>query len=411
MQHLIRPLSLLAMCASSSLALAQAPTYSVETIATYQITTNLTGSSNTGLVCGWQVVNGMVRGFIASQETGIVVLPLPEGYSSSTALDVNASGMVVGSVAQNGFPYDLGEPAIWTPDGAGSYTITIPEQFETLSSPLGQLSVNGGMVVAINNAGTIIGWSRYQGFQGGPATEFSMTDPPINLRELGFEATPEDLSETGVIAGDGLRMDLNTGVVTDLGLPNLPGGQNFTAVYAYAVNDNNQVVAAARRATSTADRWLTYIHDDTNGWRPLNPNQLPSPNVGFYDNNNLDDVAASGGILFAEENILVSSFGSLLAPEFSNWSVGIGFIADDRRVYTTAYDASADTNAIVVLVPDQSEPCPGDADQNGFVNLDDLDIVLTNFGLSNADGDVTGDGVTDLDDLDSVLNAFGSSCL
>lgn len=410
MKRLIRPLSLLTLCASSTLSMAQAPTYSVETIATYQVTTNLTGSSGTGMVCGWQVINGMVRGFVASQETGIDVLPLPEGYASSTALDVNASGVIVGAVAQSGFPYDSGEPAIWTPDGAGSYSVTIPEQFETLSSPLGTLGVNGGMAVAINNAGTIIGWSRYQGFIGGPATEFSITGPPINLRELGFQATPEDLSETGVIAGNGLRMDLNTGVVTDLGLPNIPGGQNFTAVYAYAVNDNNQVIAAARRATSTADRWLTYIHDDTNGWRPLNPNQLPTPNVGFYDNNNLDDVAASGGVLFAEENVLVGGFGPLLAPEYNNWSVGLGFIADNRRVYTSGYDNASDTNAIVVLIPDSAPQCVGDTNADDTVNLADLNMVLANFGQMTDAGDTNDDGIVNLADLNTVLAAFGNNC-
>lgn len=56
------------------------------------------------------------------------------------------------------------------------------------------------------------------------------------------------------------------------------------------------------------------------------------------------------------------------------------------------------------------EPCPGDADGNQIVNLDDLNIVLSNFGQSTDDGDVDGNGSVDLNDLNLVLSNFGNSC-
>jgi len=58
------------------------------------------------------------------------------------------------------------------------------------------------------------------------------------------------------------------------------------------------------------------------------------------------------------------------------------------------------------------EPCPGDADGNNSVDLDDLNMVLTQFGQSgdDLDGDVDGNGSVDLDDLNMVLTAFGQSC-
>lgn len=52
----------------------------------------------------------------------------------------------------------------------------------------------------------------------------------------------------------------------------------------------------------------------------------------------------------------------------------------------------------------------GDADGNGIVNLDDLNIVLTNFSQQTSTGDVDNDGVVDLNDLNIVLSTFGSSC-
>lgn len=57
-----------------------------------------------------------------------------------------------------------------------------------------------------------------------------------------------------------------------------------------------------------------------------------------------------------------------------------------------------------------SEPCPADVDDSGTVDLDDLDIVLANFGLATSVGDTDGNGVVDLDDLDAVLSAFGTTC-
>jgi hypothetical protein len=54
--------------------------------------------------------------------------------------------------------------------------------------------------------------------------------------------------------------------------------------------------------------------------------------------------------------------------------------------------------------------CPPDVDGSGSVDLDDLNIVLTNFGQATASGDTNGDGTVDLDDLNAVLTAFGTDC-
>ena len=53
--------------------------------------------------------------------------------------------------------------------------------------------------------------------------------------------------------------------------------------------------------------------------------------------------------------------------------------------------------------------CPGDTDGDLSVNLLDIQNVLFDFGV-NGDSDVTQDGWTDLDDLQVVLFYFGSRC-
>ena len=52
---------------------------------------------------------------------------------------------------------------------------------------------------------------------------------------------------------------------------------------------------------------------------------------------------------------------------------------------------------------------PGDLDGDGDVDLNDLAILLTSYGI-DAGGDVDGDGDTDLSDLAALLANYGTSC-
>ena len=56
---------------------------------------------------------------------------------------------------------------------------------------------------------------------------------------------------------------------------------------------------------------------------------------------------------------------------------------------------------------------PGDANGDGRVDVNDLTIVLSNFGkttgMSWGTGDFNGDGKTDINDLTIVLSGYGQS--
>jgi len=54
--------------------------------------------------------------------------------------------------------------------------------------------------------------------------------------------------------------------------------------------------------------------------------------------------------------------------------------------------------------------CPGDANNDGSVNFDDLTAVLSNWGNPGADGDASGDCVVDFIDLTSVLANWNTVC-
>ena len=391
---------------------ADIPAYTVDPIAYYTTTTTVRGASDAGYVVGDQSVLGLIQPFVATSGEGLVLLPLPGGYTTGTALDVNNSGVIVGAVSDTNFPFDLGEPAIWTPDENGGYEVLIPEQFSTLPGPLGGMPIDGGMAVAINDNGTIVGWSRFLGFQGGPSTQFFLSGSPVDLNALGFEATVADINENDVIVGDGLRFDMQASTVKDLGVP--PPGEDdvsFTFVESYAINDQNQVIAAAHRATAGSDRWLTFIHDDLNGWQRYSINQLPAPNVGFYANNNSGDISATGGVMFAPDGVRASGYDELLSPADSHWDTALGFFADDRRVFTTAIDTSTGDNAIVILVPEGLVvECPADLTGDGVLNFFDVSAFLIAYNSMQPSADFNGDGQFNFFDVSAFLVAYSAGC-
>lgn len=56
-----------------------------------------------------------------------------------------------------------------------------------------------------------------------------------------------------------------------------------------------------------------------------------------------------------------------------------------------------------------TEDCPGNVDDNDQVDIEDLLLVLREFG-SSTEGDADGDGDTDIEDLLLVLREFGNTC-
>ena len=321
-------------------------------------------------------------------------MPLPDGVNSSTGWDVNSEARVVGS-------FSGGEPALWFLENDDSYTASV---LETLETGTNGLPIDGGLAKQINDSGEIVGFSRNFGFMGGPATLFSATgQDPINLAELGFVAEPNGMSESGYIAGGSLRMNLETSDVLNMGVPT-PPNDSFIFVIGYAVNDHGDVVAAAHRATASSDRWLTYVYHDDAGWSPVDPAELALPNVGFYDINNRCDVAFSGGIRFAEENVIVRDLNDLIAPEYADWNVETGYINNDRSIATTAFNTTTGQFALVLLTP-QIDAILGDVNQDGIVDLLDVApfVALLATGGFQAEADINQDGAVNLLDIDPFI--------
>jgi hypothetical protein len=82
------------------------------------------------------------------------------------------------------------------------------------------------------------------------------------------------------------------------------------------------------------------------------------------------------------------------------------------------HDGVVDPNDVPIVVANlglcgdvlPTAECPGDVDDDGDIDLDDLLLVLGFFGSGGSGGDADGDGDTDLDDLLLVLGGFGAAC-
>ena len=84
---------------------------------------------------------------------------------------------------------------------------------------------------------------------------------------------------------------------------------------------------------------------------------------------------------------------------------GAIFRTGDRVVW---YESATVVGSVDGEIDVLRDPCPGDGDGNGEVNIDDILAVIGNFACSgDCDGDVDGNGIVNIDDLLMVISNFG----
>ena len=84
---------------------------------------------------------------------------------------------------------------------------------------------------------------------------------------------------------------------------------------------------------------------------------------------------------------------------------GAIFRTGDRVVW---YESATVVGSVDGEIDVLRDPCPGDGDGNGEVNIDDILAVIGNYACSgDCDGDVDGNGIVNIDDLLMVISNFG----
>lgn len=377
------------------------PTYRAEFIG--QATT-LATVNNAGQAVGWRSLGGGLQAWVGESGLGVEDLPLPPGYMSGSANDINDHGIIVGSVATGGFP-EFGEAARWTPDGLDGYKVDL----------LGALPGHTqSIATAINNLGDIVGFSITPGFSAGPAVHFNSPSGVENLTLLGLSGLPVDINDQRTIVGGRVRFDLDTLTAETLPVPEIDGFISFTGlVFPGAINNTGQVVGHGILATGLPDDQAIIRYTDDIGWEAMYPFATRFGNA--YGINEFGEVSfedgatdqwvhlADSGPYNLEDSLVSEDAGWLFSTSFGNDINDLGQIA------AVGSNPMTGQGGFVLLSP----VINGDFDDDGDHDIHDIDALVGTIagGTGDPDFDLTGDGAVDAADLARWLVEAGTTNL
>ena len=306
--------------------------------------------------------------------------------------------------SDNDVPDTVGEaPSI---DAGGAWNVALSGG----SISTGPLTLGSDDTLTVSSAITLSGINALDGevivSPGANITVDSsfQNDGILTLNEFGFISTPNTShsvtnSTTGLIRGQLFisPLGLITGTLINHGTIS-PG---------YAPNDGKSLAITADATLSSTSVLDIEIGGGTT-------------NTSFDTIAGLGDVVLGGELKLTQFNsyqpnasvtltIVDSVFSNGITGSFSN-------VADGERLTTTDGTGSwlveygplhANTDVVIT-----DYLLTGDLDADGFVGLNDLDIILNNWNLSvppaDPAADPTNDGFVGLDDLDLVLNNWNN---
>jgi len=189
------------------------------------------------------------------------------------------------------------------------------------------------------------------------------------------------LDQVGLVNSGLLQIDDDPGVVSVDRFQNTATGTVEVSIGGYVAGDDYDVLIVSAGTTQLDGRLLPRMIDvDGERFEPV----------------------------IGDEFTVLTSLGAI-SGTFAGDTVS--FSHGRRFDWTVLYG----TNEVTIRLDQISNCPPGDIDEDGDVDLSDLTILLSNFGLVGTadwpDGDLDGDGTVSLEDMTILLGNFGSSCL
>lgn len=327
------------------------------------------------------------RAFVWTPETGTTMLPMPAGYSSQTASDINDHGHVVGSLLG-----PAGSAAFFW-DGA-AYTIIPHPPWANI------IEANG-----LNNQDQVVGWIHNNNV--GPKHAFLWQDGVLTDLTPGIDdAVAESINELGVIAGyTGASTAVHAFVLDTNGMHPLPEPNPILGSRAHALNNNGFVVGDALPVADLSDPEFRRLGSVWNQGSVDLTQAPPGTRDAIFASIN-DAGRATGryerpsGII-AWQNGVTQNLRPLIIPSAPSRVSGRG-INNAGKIVAVISGGS------VVLTPVW---VTGDLTGDCHVTIEDLITVLSNFGSppgSFPQGDVDVDGDVDLSDLAALLSNWGA---
>ena len=229
------------------------------------------------------------------------------------------------------------------------------------------------------------------------------------------------------------RHGISSGVIFPLALGSPKVGVwNYPAVHEQAILDGLTYVNIHTVAFGGGEirGQISSFVSNMDGRQETPPIVVPSSGVGVYSINRTTDELGYDirhcGLTANETAAHIHGFAprgvaaGVLTPipagqrKLGFWAYGAANepALFDSRTYANVHSAAFPAGEIRGQIDFIFSECPGDVNCDGIVDLGDLTILLSNFGLNgNKDeGDINGDGLIDLGDLTLLLSAFGFSC-
>lgn len=313
--------AVLPLCLMSTSA-AQVPSYRVEFLGA---DTTASALNELGVAVGSMKLPGDVTcAAISYPEQPFSPLPLPAGYLSSSAYDVNDSGLVVGVVSTSTVPNMSAHAAAWRPTPSG-YVVDV------LGEPVGDLH---SYATGVNNLGDIVGssgtvpWAYVV-----HAVHYASTGPFVLP---GFPSEVADVNDHRKVLARNMLYDLNSGTIQTISLPT----GNWQGFGAAALNELDGFCGYLQGYSSTCSSFpMRYL--PSSGWLTVGGCAQTTSATAINDLGDVLTYVYYGGARVRLEGMGDFPIGQLIDPSQGSWLVqyyGASDINNQRQMLCAVRD-------------------------------------------------------------------------
>lgn len=332
--------------------------------------------------------------------------PINDGYPSSSA----ASGdrLVVGASWDNAgaaYVFERGADGLWS-------------QIASLLAADGTFGDEFGTAVAIDGDVIVVGAPADDPFGFASGSAYLFERQPDGAWIQTAKLLPLD---NGQLDHFGYSVAVQDGTVF-VGATYAPDGNvSPGAVYVYEVDAGNtwmQIQKVTPPAGQNADEFGSAVAIEGGlglvGAQSYHANGLPG--AAFVYQRQVDRRWRRVGSLMAQDPQYLSQFGRSVAlhgnvaivgaPHYDAIDAEGNLVEDAGAAYVFAVGPDDDGDGAMDVCECRAA---GDLDLSGAIEIGDLLILLSSFGL-DVGGDLDGDGSTGLQDLAALLSGFGTNC-
>jgi hypothetical protein len=275
--------------------------------------------------------------------------------------------------------------------------------------------LNNASYREITAAGSGSAWSF--GFLGSTQREktaieaWKVVDPTVTLKTVDFSETWNDPDG----GGGGTNRTVTSRIFLAYKITPIAGGMYHYEYAVYNLNSHRSVGSFSIPIGNGATLTNIGFHDVA--YRAGDGVNSAGTGGTTYDGTDWPATQAGGALTWA-----TTAFATHQGANAIRWGTQYNFRFDTNAPPTAGLatlglfrPGTPDSVTTSIEVPSAvAVPCPGDLNHDGVRDLDDLTVLLANYGMTSGatadDGDMDGNGNVDLNDLSGMLSVFGVPC-